>query len=1382
MKPIFKYSLLTLALGLSHTATASYIRTDISLQTYRDFAENKGQFTAGNHNIAIYNVQGSRLGNLPSGVPMVDFSSTDRNYAIATAVTPHYLAGVAHNKGYQSVSFGHQGTNPDAHHFDYLVVNRNDENPNWGGNTDYHLPRVHKLITEIVPVPMTTAGTTVSTYTNKNRFPLFLRVGSGSQKTRASNGTLTDIAPSYQSLLGGSSPDPTTKWSLDNFMWTDSGLYSSQYFPLSTYGSPGDSGSPLYGYDAQEKRWVLVGVMSSYSGDQANTNGFTINRLEYLEYLQKNATGVAINNTRNNGTYTWTANGKTSTIRQPNGRNLSLDLADTSLQDSDTAKPSLDYGKNLTIAGKSATLLLANDINQGAGSLYVNTDVTVRSNNNSTWQGAGVIVENGKRLDWQVKNPQGDRLSKLGEGELWVKGSGENLGDISVGDGLVVLAQTADSTGKQQAFNQIGIVSGRPTVRLDLANQFNPDNLYFGFRGGRLDLNGQSLSFKHIQNVDDGAKIVNNSATKSSTITITGRDLYQESDLLWGNWREFGKDIYRYNYGKNTYYLALKHNPYMYYPTNGKSNDDWEVLATNNRQAAIDIALERKNVQKAVSVYNGYFGESDSSKTNGRLNVTFAPTDKHTLVLNGGMNLNGELSAKGGTLLLSGTAVQHAYDHQAKQDVVYENDWINRRFSANRLIAENNAKIYLGRNVTELQADIVASDESSLHLGFEQGKSLNCYYSYYSGESNCQKQAVLSAQNFANLPTTQIIGNVTLTGDSELRLGKAHLNGAVQASKRSTLALSSNAVWTNTANSKIGNLTLEQGSIVNLNNSTPLRFHSLIIDGNLSGSGRFNLQTNAAEGKGDHIQVNGTATGAFTLAINNSGKEPEQSSPLSLMKLNPAQKNNAVITLNNGYVDLGAYRYVLANQNGDYRLFNPLKAAKELYPDLVDSTAAEEAVKAALAEAARQHQNVKELTDKLNSQQQTVQSAQNTLSTAQTRLQTAQTELAKLKRINFVRRSRLNKEIQTLNGEISAAQNTLTQANRNLQSTQAMLANAQTLAEKADKAVQEAQVLAATAGIDSTLVQRICTNNRVSAAICSIFTNAEDGELQQRDWTSLYANAALSELSAQAHSVQQLHRNADRRLLEHNPNAYVWAATDHQRTEHESHLYRPYKQKGTLTQVGVETPLGNGLAMGAVFSHHLAQNDFDDSLNGKGKLNTATIYGKYRTQNGFTIALDGTLGRAKNRFDQNHFHRNYQAFGIHAGMDFDLLGLTMQPSVAARLHRFGKTEYELLDAFVETPKQRFTSYQAGVKIHKTFGSEWHIQPSVALYYVDASQRHLNVLVNGNAFEQRFGRYLHSEAAIHLALQRWQIGVHAGLKHGNELKRQRFAGAELRYSW
>lgn len=75
-------------------------------------------------------------------------------------------------------------------------------------------------------------------------------------------------------------------------------------------------------------------------------------------------------------------------------------------------------------------------------------------------------------------------------------------------------------------------MSGRGTLVLNSPDQINPNNLYFGFRGGRLDANGNDLTFEHIRNVDEGARIVNHNTDRASTITLTGKSLITDPKTI----------------------------------------------------------------------------------------------------------------------------------------------------------------------------------------------------------------------------------------------------------------------------------------------------------------------------------------------------------------------------------------------------------------------------------------------------------------------------------------------------------------------------------------------------------------------------------------------------------------------------------------------------------------------------------------------------------------------------------------------------------------------------------------------------------------------------------------------------------------------------------
>ena len=901
------------------SAQGATVRNDVDYQYFRDFAENKGAFRQGATNVGIYNNQGQYVGTMLPNVPMPDLAVTNRREGFNTLFHPQYVASVKHMGSYYNsvpLQFGEDSHNPDNHHFTYLTVDLN-EHP----DLDFNAPRLHKLVTEVAPIPVNNAESHKNAMLDKSRYPYFVRVGSGTQKSRNQYGQDSDVAYHHQYLIGGT---PMRINSSDsNQMQFNGNLFEDG---LPTYGQKGDSGSPLLVYDAKEKRWELAGTLATLWSDPRND--YTVAQNVYMaNTIKDDEIDLRITAQENY----WKGEGASSS---------KLKLADPAKKylDNGIERPSLANGKTVHFSGvENSELILENTINQGAGALYFNNNMTVRaSNNNDSWTGAGVVVNGNKTVNWQVKNPQGDRLSKLGTGTLLVNGKGKNLGDISVGDGTVILDQKAEND-QQQAFNQVGITSGRGTVVLANDKQVNPNNIYFGFRGGRLDLNGNALSFSYIQNADDGAKIVNHNRNQTASITI-GKDL-AENELEWVNWSKkpqtvFG--IYEYvNTHRNnrTDYFRLKPNgnPNQYFPIDQNSSNDWEFLSSNKAEA----------IQKIYSLatFSGTLGETDSSRPNGGLNVTFNTSNSNNLLLlNGGANLHGSLNVEKGSVVLSGVPVAHAYDYLRNKEVVRENEWTDRQFTAREFNVTGNAKLESGRNVSQLNGNFNAKDQGQIKLGFVQGESKNCMRSTHTGETKCENNAVLSQSVFNQLPTTKVTGNVNLQNQSQLQLGKAHLVGRINADEQTQVTLKPESQWTLTGNSNVGNLALSNSLItlnqrydeIGNNHKGNIDFNELTINGNLTGTGSFRFLTNVAERRGDHIVVNGLANGAFQLSLKNTGAEPNEISPLSLVKLNnPGQNNaNARFTLENGYVDLGAYRYILANNNNDYRLYNPLRDAQ----------------------------------------------------------------------------------------------------------------------------------------------------------------------------------------------------------------------------------------------------------------------------------------------------------------------------------------------------------------------------------------------------------------------------------------------------------------------
>ena len=943
---VFKPKLLTLLISsiLSSSAFAGQVYSGVDYQYFRDFAENKGKFTPGAQNIEVVNKKGESIGAMMQNAPMMDFSVVSRN-GVAALVGDQYIVSVAHNVGYSGVDFGMEGSNPDQHQFGYNIVKRNNykNDPTHPYMTDYHNPRLAKFVTEAAPIEMV-PKMQGSTYSDLEKYPMRVRIGSGRQVVRDAQDKDTEVSGGYDYRTAG-----------NTFMqgWANNGevslsgdvRYPNQYGVLPISGSFGDSGSPMFIYDKTAGKWLINGVLRSGHPYEGKENTYQIARKDYLDEV---IDGDLLNLFEYKAvSYDWTTDGNGSGKLTKGGRvAANTPLANYSLPSSGSDEsfgyggpnpymPALHHGKNIYFGNmENGTITLKNNIDQGAGGLTFEGDFVVQPTIDETWKGAGVSVGDGSTVTWKVKNPAGDRLSKIGQGALLVNGKGENLGDISVGDGVVVLNQQADKQGKKQAFNQLGIVSGRPTVKLESADQVTPNNIYFGFRGGRLDLNGHSLTFNRIQNTDEGAQIVNHNKDTAATITIRG---------------------------------------------NAQINNE-------------------KNInQSKATAFNGWFGETNATLHNGRLNIDYQPTHADSVfLLSGGTNLNGNVTQTNGTLVFSGRPTPHAYNHlnrpaligRPQGEVVMDDDWLSRTFKAEKYII-NGGSAVVSRNVSAINGDWQLSNNANATLGVtDKQANFICARSDWTGLTKCASQT-LSDKVFASIERSKINGNFTLNDNAKLSvvgladvMGNVVLNGQsqyhlahkatqtgalslnnqasatvenatltgnvtlsdlaklnfvntrfdhqIQGSKDTLVSLSDNANWTLPSSTTIGNLSLNNSQITlnpdfvtQTNNQT---FNQLTVLGNLSGNGTFNYRTYLQKNKGDHVAVHGLATGNFVLNVRNTGAEPQTLQQLSLLTLkNTAQTDNINVALANGTVDVGTYRYELKNDNHDYRLYNPRK-------------------------------------------------------------------------------------------------------------------------------------------------------------------------------------------------------------------------------------------------------------------------------------------------------------------------------------------------------------------------------------------------------------------------------------------------------------------------
>lgn len=903
-----------LSFSLLQILNASGVRSDLPYQDFRDFAENKGKFRPGAMNIPIYDKLGRLVGYEMRNAPMPDMSASDLN-GVSSLVDVQHVASVKHNVGYKKVQFGTIAgrLNQNAVEYEYQIVNRyNAEDHNQDGklnqldsqgkptnkfHSDQHMPRLEKWVTEVAPMPISTHKGSIDDF-------ILVRKGSGDQKI-CENGIdeNTDcklVADAYKYLTGGhlSPAKPGAQMGNNGGFDTIGGLYDGAYDgPLVTHQLPGDSGSPIYGYNPKTKEWAYIGNVAALAvwnvgGKKIVVNWNLTAKPELLKIALEIEKGITIENTNGDELHWSVDNASADTAKKSilrfgktmgNGNQYNLDISNkTTEKDPVKIAATRDHGKHLRLTGKRGKLVLEGDMDQGAGGIYFDTDYEVVSAQNSTnarydYQGAGIQIKEGKNVQWKINfSKSNDRLSKLGQGTLefspeGIK-TGENLGRISVGEGKLVLNQNAQ--GNNYTY-RVDIVSGRGLVELG-KNSDAKDHLkeiYFGFRGGKLDLNGQIAKVDHIRHVDEGANILNLDATQESTLELTGDRPQSFKDLnggdrmdnfhntVDGKGKRYDFYIQRPNgYNRKTYdiyvmmppkdkleasHLEVRYSPeWHFYKYNDMSkecavcvkvatvdsieeatallgdgsNFEERMKKLNERQRQNVINALQKIFSQTQDLHNqtyflGFLGSRNLDQAQGVLNLKYNPkTQNESLLLGGGSNLTGKLEIEKGKVLLQGLPTVHARDAIKKEEVIYDWDYQNVAFRFKSIDLKNHTKLSVGRNVGALYADLNLGNQAQVILGYSVGdEALVVNHTF--GDVRDFTSRVTQA-GYALMPTTQIYGNATMQASSSLTLGsKGELWGKISGEKTSQVTLKPKSKWHLSADSTVGNLSLSDATI-----------------------------------------------------------------------------------------------------------------------------------------------------------------------------------------------------------------------------------------------------------------------------------------------------------------------------------------------------------------------------------------------------------------------------------------------------------------------------------------------------------------------------------------------------------------------------------------
>ncbi|HFB3179980.1 TPA: autotransporter domain-containing protein [Neisseria gonorrhoeae] len=1459
----FKINAISLSIFLAYALTpyseAALVRDDVDYQIFRDFAENKGKFFVGATDLSVKNKRGQNIGNALSNVPMIDFSVADVNKRIATVVDPQYAVSVKHAKAevhtfYYGQYNGHNDVADKEN--EYRVVEQNNYEPHkaWGASNlgrleDYNMARFNKFVTEVAPIAPTDAGGGLDTYKDKNRFSSFVRIGAGRQlvyekgvyhqEGNEKGYDLRDLSQAYRYAIAGT---PYKDINIDQTMNTEGligfGNHNKQYSAeelkqalsqdaLTNYGVLGDSGSPLFAFDKQKNQWVFLGTYDYWAGyGKKSWQEWNIYKKEFADKIKQHDNAGTV---KGNGEHHWKTTGTNSHIGS-----TAVRLANN--------EGDANNGQNVTFED-NGTLVLDQNINQGAGGLFFKGDYTVKgANNDITWLGAGIDVADGKKVVWQVKNPNGDRLAKIGKGTLEINGTGVNQGQLKVGDGTVILNQKADADKKVQAFSQVGIVSGRGTLVLNSSNQINPDNLYFGFRGGRLDANGNDLTFEHIRNVDEGARIVNHNTDHASTITLTGKSLITNPNSLSVHsiQNDYDEDDYSYYYrprrpipqGKDLYYKN-----YRYYalksggsvnapmPENGQTeNNDW-ILMGSTQEEAKKNAMNHKNNQR-ISGFSGFFGEENEKGHNGALNLNFnGKSAQNRFLLTGGANLNGKISVTQGNVLLSGRPTPHARDfvnkssarkdaHFSKNnEVVFEDDWINRTFKAAEIAVNQSASFSSGRNVSDITANITATDNAKVNLGYKNGDEV-CVRSDYTGYVTCNT-GNLSDKALNSFDATRINGNVNLNQNAALVLGKAALWGKIQGQGNSRVSLNQHSKWHLTGDSQVHNLSLAD-SHIHLNNASDAqsanKYHTIKIN-HLSGNGHFHYLTDLAKNLGDKVLVKESASGHYQLHVQNKTGEPNQEG-LDLFDASSVQdRSRLFVSLANHYVDLGALRYTIKTENGITRLYNPYAGNRR-------------PVKPAPSPAANTASQAQKATQTDGAQIAKPQD----IVVAPPSPQANQAEEAKRQQAKAEQVKRQQAEAGRKSAELSAKQRAGEEERRQTAQSQPQrrkrrAAPQDYMAVSQDRPKRrgrrstlpappspsfDSSAYAAPRALhnpdwyendyeeipldaleDEDVSESVDTSDKHPQDNTELHEKVETAGLQPRaaqprtqaaaqaDAVSTNTNSALSDAMASTQSIlldtgASLTRHIAQKSRADAEKNSVWMSNTGYGRDYASAQYRRFSSKRTQTQIGIDRSLSENMQIGGVLTYSDSQHTFDQA-GGKNTFVQANLYGKYYLNDAWYVAGDIGAGSLRSRLQTQqkaNFNRTSIQTGLTLGNTLKINQFEIVPSAGIRYSRLSSADYKLGDDSVKVSSMAVKTLTAGLDFAYRFKvGNLTVKPLLsAAYFANYGKGGVNV--GGKSFAYKADNQQQYSAGAALLYRNVTLNVNGSITKGKQLEKQK----------
>ncbi|EJU51239.1 igA-specific serine endopeptidase [Neisseria meningitidis 93003] len=493
------------------------------------------------------------------------------------------------------------------------------------------------------------------------------------------------------------------------------------------------------------------------------------------------------------------------------------------------------------------------------------------------------------------------------------------------------------------------------------------------------------------------------------------------------------------------------------------------------------------------------------------------------------------------------------------------------------------------------------------------------------------------------------------------------------------------------------------------------------------------------------------------------------------MSLNPKHSHQARFTLQNGYADLGAYRYILRKNNNGYSLYNPLKEAEH--------------------ERNQQAYNQLQATDISRQVQHDSDATRQALQT----WQNSQTELARIdSQVQYL--SAQLKQTDPLTGILTRAQNLCAaqgySADICRQVAKAADTNDLTLFEtELDTYIErvemaESELDKARQGGDAQAVETarhayLNALNRLSRQIHSLKTGVAGIRMPNlAELISRSANTAVSEQAAYNTGRQQAGRRIDRHLTDPQQQN-IWLETGTQQTDYHSGTHRPYQQTTNYAHIGIQTGITDRLSVGTILTDERTNNRFDEGVSARNRSNGAHLFVK--GENGALFAA-ADLGYSNSRtrftdYDGAAVRRHAWDAGINTGIKIDT-GINLRPYAGIRINRSNGNRYVLDGAEINSPAQIQTTWHAGIRLDKTVElGQAKLTPAFSSDYYHTRQNSGSALsVNDRTLLQQAAHGTLHTLQIDAGYKGWNAKLHAAYGKDSNTARHKQAGIKIGYNW